>query len=130
MVMGMSNEQVLVTKELRMRLIDLEYKYNKNSSKMSEETFIQEVERIYMEETGQQLSADISVFTSAESKKLNNDNSGYDGTALHFHSEENNINEVYDISQGTQDLDDRSEEHTSELQSRAHPVCRRLLATK
>jgi len=106
MVMGMSNEQVLVTKELRMRLIDLEYKYNKNSSKMSEETFIQEVERIYMEETGQQLSADISVFTSSESKKLKNDNSGYDGTALHFHSEENNINEVYVISQGTQDLDD------------------------
>src|SRR5690625_2305483 len=106
MVMGMSNEQVLVTKEIRMRMIYLEYKYNKNSRKMSEETFIQEVERIYMEETGQQLSADISVFTSSESKKLKNDNSGYDGTALHFHSEENNINEVYVISQGTQDLDD------------------------
>lgn len=105
-LMKMKNEQVLLTKELRMRLIDLEYKYNRDSSKMTEEIFIQEVERIYLEETGQQLSADISVFTSSESKKLQNDNSGYDGTALHFYSEENNINEVYVISQGTQDLDD------------------------
>lgn len=100
----MNDEQVLTSKTLRMRLTDLEYQYNSNRSSMTEQEFIQKIHIIYLEETGKQLDADIYVFTSEQSVELEDDRSGYDGTALYFNSEE--IDEVYIISQGTQDLID------------------------
>lgn len=81
------NDQVLITKELRMRITDLEYQYNWEPSSLSEEEFIREIERIYLEEVGKQIPTDISVYKSAESEILKDDN-GYDGTALHFFSEQ------------------------------------------
>src|SRR5690625_7049265 len=79
------------------------------------------------------------------------------GTIIHLYDEKQGINQMYNISRGTQvdysdwslgdewrpndavyDLigvfagadDTRSEEHTSELQSRGHLVCRLLLEKK
>lgn len=45
--------------ESRMRLLDLDYKYNEDSSKVSVESITQEVEAIYVEETGKYLSLNI-----------------------------------------------------------------------
>ncbi|HLR51475.1 MAG TPA: DUF6792 domain-containing protein [Candidatus Avamphibacillus sp.] len=98
----MQDEQIFITKELRMRLIQLEYK------NLPEEQLIQEIERIYLEETGELLPAEVNVYTSSESSKLKEDSSGYDGTALLFSSEDNNIDEVYIISQGSQGIVDWS----------------------
>lgn len=97
----MSDKNVLFTDELRLRITDLEYK------NMSNENFIKEVQRIYVEETGKPLSANIEVVRSSEIQEVNNRvPSSYDGTAIHFYSKENNINEVYIVSQGTTDTDD------------------------
>lgn len=90
------SEEVIDTQEMRLRLIDLEYK------DLSKEELKKEIERIYVEEYGKELSADIDVFSSSEANSLEGDASGYDGTAIHFQSKENNIDEVYVISQGTQ----------------------------
>lgn len=98
----MRDEQILITKELRMRVTQLEYE------NLSEKEFIQEIERIYLEETGASLPAEVSVYTSTASKKLKSDDSGYDGTALYFTSDKNNIDEVYIISQGSHGMDDWS----------------------
>lgn len=43
--MEMSNEQVLVLKDIRGRWMDLEYTYKKNISKMSEKVFTYELEQ-------------------------------------------------------------------------------------
>src|SRR5699024_4846606 len=98
----MMDEQVLITKELRMRITELEYK------NLPKEEFIKELERIFLEETGEAIPANISIYRSSESPALSEDESGYDGTAFHFISEENNINEVYIISQGSQGIEDWS----------------------
>src|SRR5699024_8250315 len=102
-VTRMRNEQILITKELRMRITELEYQFNRDASNMSEEEFIQEIERVYLEEVGEKLPAEISVYTSTESGEMKNDDSGYDGTAIHFCDEKYGINEVYIVSQGSQD---------------------------
>ncbi|MFC4024368.1 DUF6792 domain-containing protein [Oceanobacillus longus] len=92
--------RILNTNEMRLRLIDLEYE------NLSEEQLIEQIKIIYIEEYGEELTANIDVFHSSESTLVANNNSGYDGTALYFYSEENYINEVYVISQGTQDMVD------------------------
>ncbi|MBA4538832.1 hypothetical protein H1Z61_17310 [Bacillus aquiflavi] len=79
--------QVLLTKEMRMRIIELEY------LDLPKEKYIQEIERIYIEETGERLPATIKLMSSSESEELKNDRSGYDGTAIHFVSEDKAINE-------------------------------------
>lgn len=101
-----SNHQVLHTKRLRLRVTELEYRYNRPDSPMTKEAFIQEIQIIYREETGEKLEATIEVFSSAESEELKTDDSGYDGTAIRFHSEEQAIDEVYVASQGSQDMKD------------------------
>ncbi len=70
---------------------------------MSEEEFEKEVRRIYIEETGEELPADMKVYTSNESNDLESD---YDGTAIYFENEEKNINQLYVISQGSNDQGD------------------------
>src|SRR5699024_12449297 len=85
MIMG---EEVIHSKEMRLRLSQLEYK------DLSTEEFQSELERIYLEENGERLPADVEVFPSSQAD-LTNDDSGYEGTAVHFYSEDNNIDEVY-----------------------------------
>src|SRR5699024_5979802 len=62
--------------------------------------------RIYLEEYGEKLPADINIFPSSKAPDLKEDDSGYQGTAVHFQSEEQSIDEVYVISQGTDDIQD------------------------
>lgn len=91
---------VISSDEMIMRLIHLEYQ------NLDKDQFMKEVERIYIEEYGKEFPAEMQIFHSSESPTLSNDNSGYDGTAIHLHSEENEINEIYVISQGSQSLKD------------------------
>lgn len=93
-------DKILDSTEMRFRIIDLEY------NNLPEEKFIEQFEKIYIEEYGEKLPAEVEMFHSEEASNLKNDNSGYDGTAIYFHSEENDIEEMYIISQGTQDLAD------------------------
>lgn len=97
----MLDEKIVTTEEFRLRLTDLGYQDN-----LSDEQLIQQIKQMYIEEYGEQIPSDIEIFGSDQSLKLADDKSGYDGTALHFYSKENNINEVYIISQGTQDMVD------------------------
>lgn len=89
-----------MTKELRLRIIDLGYK------DLPKKEYIKEIERIYIEEIGDPLPAKVNIFKSSESKALLDDFSGYDGSAIHFSSKDNKINEVYIISEGSQDWAD------------------------
>ncbi|WLR61489.1 DUF6792 domain-containing protein [Guptibacillus hwajinpoensis] len=91
---------LLSSQEFRLRIIDLEYK------ELSESEFIKEIQRIYLEEFNKTLPANLEIYHSSQSALLKEDTSGYDGTAIHFTSEEYNINEVYVISQGSQGNDD------------------------
>lgn len=93
------NEQILTTKELRLRITQLEYE------SLSPEDYIKEIQRIYIEEIGETLPAEIEVFTSHQSYSVS-DESEYKGTAIRFYSNDNNIDEVYIVSEGTQGLDD------------------------
>lgn len=88
------------SREFRLRITELEY------SNLSNKDFIQEVQRIYLEEFGEVLPANVDIFHSSESMRLEGDSSGYDGTAIHFKSKENDINEIFVISQGSQGYDD------------------------
>src|SRR5690625_1232476 len=62
---------------------------------------------MYIEEYGEKLPAEMDVYSTSNPNNFKNDTSGYEGTAIHFHSKENNIDEVYVISQGTQDAEER-----------------------
>lgn len=89
---------IINSPEMQLRLIQLEY------GDLPKEEFKERVKRIYLEETGEELTADIKVRTSNEAK-IGSD-SGYDGTAIYFNSKEKGIKEVYIISQGSQDAED------------------------
>ncbi|ASN07410.1 hypothetical protein CFK40_14210 [Virgibacillus necropolis] len=94
------NEKIITSIEMRLRLIDIEY------NNLEESEMIKQIKRIYTEEYGEKIPANIDIFQSSESSELKNDESGYDGTAIHFSSKKNNINEVYVISQGSQGKED------------------------
>ncbi|MBN8208899.1 hypothetical protein JI666_09095 [Bacillus sp. NTK071] len=83
-------------KTLRLRLINIEYENLSNSE------LINEIERIFVEETGQPLPGVLKVFNSRDSKTLANDESGYNGTAISL-TNDKGLNEIYLISQGTTD---------------------------
>lgn len=93
----MSDSQLVETKELWLRVTDLGYK------DISKEELAREVQRIYIEETGNTLKGEISVLRSSE---LEDNTSSYDGTAIHIYSKEQDVNEMYVVSQGTTDADD------------------------
>ncbi|MFJ5770916.1 DUF6792 domain-containing protein [Psychrobacillus sp. NPDC093180] len=95
----MDNE-VLNSNNLRLRLIDLEYKGLKN------EEFKSEIRRIYFEETGHELKADIEILKSSDAKSLKDDQSGYDGTAIYFQTEGKENDQLYILSQGSQQSKD------------------------
>lgn len=95
----MDNE-VLNSDNLRLRLIDLEYKGLKN------EEFKMEIKRIYFEETGHELKAEIEILKSSDAKSLKGDQSGYDGTAIYFKTEGKENNQLYILSQGSQQAKD------------------------
>lgn len=85
--------------EMRLRLTQLGY-----DDKLSKEEIIEKVKRIYLEETGKKLKADIQVYTSKEARV--GEKSGYDGIAIYLDSKENKKDELYVISQGSKDIKD------------------------
>lgn len=91
--------KIFTSKELRFRITQLEYE------NLSSEEHKKEIQRIYFEETGEALPAEIEIFKTSQSDKIA-DESEYVGSAIRFHSEANGIDEVYVVSQGTQGLDD------------------------
>lgn len=93
------SEKVLITKELRLRITELEYE------DLPPEAYMQEIQRIYIEETGEPLPAEIELFISYQSDTIDNE-SEYKGTAIRFYSKDNEIDEIYIVSEGTQGLDD------------------------
>ncbi|WP_371871287.1 DUF6792 domain-containing protein, partial [Lentibacillus populi] len=93
------SDTIINSPEMRLRLIQLGY-----DDDLSEAEVIKKVKRIYLEETGQELKADIKVRTSEEANI--GSESGYDGTALYLDSMEKNIEELYVISQGSRGMED------------------------
>ncbi|WYQ42884.1 DUF6792 domain-containing protein [Bacillus sp. FSL W7-1321] len=96
----MANDELLIKDEVWLRITELEYKMKQGLSK---EAFEKEVRRIYIEEIGEELPADMKVYSSNESNNLESD---YDGTAIYFEDEEKSINQLYVISQGSNDPGD------------------------
>ncbi|MCM3314421.1 DUF6792 domain-containing protein [Bacillus sp. FSL K6-6483] len=96
----MANDELLIKDEVWLRITQLEYKMKQG---MSKEAFEKEVRRIYIEEMGEALPADMKVYSSNESNNLESD---YDGTAIYFEDEEKSINQLYVISQGSNDPGD------------------------
>ncbi|TSB45729.1 DUF6792 domain-containing protein [Alkalicoccobacillus porphyridii] len=98
----MKNKELLEEKEVWLRITQLEYQM-KNG--MTNKEFQTEVERIYLEEMGENIPADMTIFNSNESDSID---SSYDGTAIHFLNEEKGIDQLYIISQGSNDSGDWS----------------------
>lgn len=94
------SEKMISTNEMRLRMIDLEYK------DLTEQEFKVKLKQIYIEEYGKEIDVNIETFQSSASENLKIKDSGYDGTAVHFYSKKEGVNELYVISQGTQDIKD------------------------
>ncbi|WMM34337.1 DUF6792 domain-containing protein, partial [Shouchella clausii] len=60
----MANDELLIKDEVWLRITQLEYKMKQG---MSKEAFEKEVRRIYIEEMGEELPADMKVYSSNES---------------------------------------------------------------
>ncbi|MYL57732.1 hypothetical protein GLW20_09460, partial [Virgibacillus halodenitrificans] len=94
----MSEVEILDSQQARLRLIDLEYK------DLTDNELKKEIKKIYLEEYGELLNGKLEIFHSEDSKILENDVSGYDGTAIYVSTKD--IDELYVISQGTTDIKD------------------------
>uniref|UniRef100_A0A7U4DJL1 DUF6792 domain-containing protein n=1 Tax=Geobacillus sp. (strain Y4.1MC1) TaxID=581103 RepID=A0A7U4DJL1_GEOS0 len=91
-----SNEEVLNTDILRARIMNVEYQ-NLTISEIK-----REIRRIYIEETGKEPPANITIYRSDDFKNLNDIDSGFDGTVIHFYDEEKGINQSYTITRGSE----------------------------
>ncbi|KIL50981.1 DUF6792 domain-containing protein [Jeotgalibacillus campisalis] len=94
------NPELLSTDAIRLRVIEAEY------DNLTKPLFIEKVQQIYFEETGNHLEGSIEVLWTTDVEALKGDTSGYNGTAIHFHSAPDTINQLYIISQGTIDSGD------------------------
>lgn len=92
--------RIIHSQEMWLRMTQLEY------NSLSNEEFKSEIERIYIEEYGRKVPAYIHIYSISDSEQLKNNHAGYKGTAVYFQSKKNGINEVYVISQGTQNAQD------------------------
>ncbi|WP_420768686.1 DUF6792 domain-containing protein [Parageobacillus thermoglucosidasius] len=88
----MSQKLVLDTDLLRARVMSLEYKH----------LTAEEIRRIYIEETGSNPPAQIHVYHSEDFRNVNVNDSGFDGTIIHFYDEEKGINQMYTIARGSE----------------------------
>lgn len=93
------SEEILLTNEMRLRIIDLEYQ------DLSGEELAREIKRIYLEVEGEEFPAEIDVYQTGQNADYYSE-SGYKGSAVRFYSEENDIEEVYIISEGSQTAQD------------------------
>ncbi|NUK29694.1 flagellar protein FlgN [Parageobacillus sp. VR-IP] len=88
----MSQKLVLDTDLLRARVMNLEY----------EHLTVEEIRRIYIEETRSDPPDQIRVYHSQDFKNININDSGFDGTIIHFYDEEKRINQMYTIARGSE----------------------------
>ncbi|NPC94507.1 hypothetical protein HOO54_20325 [Bacillus sp. WMMC1349] len=113
----METKNIFKNEHAKLRLINLEYSYKKrfvsknaDEVKKAKEDFVADVRRIYKEETHQELTEDIEIYTSKEILEQNKDktlkDSGYDGTAIHIKDGEQNIDQLHIISEGSADNED------------------------
>ncbi|WP_338205252.1 DUF6792 domain-containing protein [Parageobacillus thermoglucosidasius] len=87
-----SQKLVLDTDLLRARVMSLEYKH----------LTAEEIRRIYIEETGSNPPAQTHVYHSEDFRNVNVNDSGFDGTIIHFYDEEKGINQMYTIARGSE----------------------------
>ncbi|MGX1191645.1 DUF6792 domain-containing protein [Metabacillus sp. SLBN-84] len=95
----MNNNEVLATDLIRARIAELEYEG------ITEE----DIRRIYIEETGEKPPVNIKVYRSEDFKLNKNEDSGFDGTILHFYDYEKGINQTYTITRGSEHKEGNSE---------------------
>ncbi|MEM5016467.1 DUF6792 domain-containing protein [Metabacillus indicus] len=93
----MSNQEVLDTDLLRARLANMEYG---GSDKVL--LSVDEIRRVYIEETGLEPPQNITVYHSVDYKEDNENDSGFDGTIIHFFDKDKNINQTYTITRGSE----------------------------
>ncbi|APH05002.1 hypothetical protein A9C19_09715 [Bacillus weihaiensis] len=95
----MNNKEIINTDILRARIMNLVYE------NLTKKEIEKEVRRIYFEEENKELPSKLTVSRSddvlKEHRKKNND-SGFDGTIIHLHSEGNNINQTITITRGSE----------------------------
>ncbi|WP_071461381.1 DUF6792 domain-containing protein [Bacillus massilinigeriensis] len=91
----MSNEGLLNTNILMARIAELEY----GKKEAINETIIK---RIYFEETGRVYDGEIKVYHSNLSELQKGNDSGFDGSVIHFYDPEKGINQSYTIPRGTE----------------------------
>lgn len=89
------SEDVFDTRELRLRITQLEYEG------LSQSEYKQEVQRIYLEEKGEQIPGDIKIYSTSESNDIV-ESTGYVGTAIHIKDENSGLSEMYVVSEGSQ----------------------------
>src|SRR5699024_12559901 len=87
------SEEVINTKEMRMRITQLEYEG------LSEEEYKKEIKRIYLEESGERFPAEIEIYSTSNHNHFKKEDSGNVGTAVHINYDEEDISELYDISE-------------------------------
>ncbi|WP_243292755.1 DUF6792 domain-containing protein [Bacillus sp. FJAT-47783] len=87
-----SNQEVLNSDILRARMMNSEYK----------DLTVEEVKKIYIEETGKEPPALIRVYHSDKIEGINEEDYGFDGTVIHFYDEEKGINQTYTITRGSE----------------------------
>ncbi|MPQ26425.1 DUF6792 domain-containing protein [Bacillus paralicheniformis] len=108
----MRSENIFENENVKLRLIDLEYSYKKKFAssnpaeiKKAKEEFDSEIRRIYKEETNQELTQSVKIYTSNELVKKNKQ-SGYDGTAIHLVDKKHDVDQLHIISEGSADTKD------------------------
>ncbi len=77
---------------LRARIMNLEYG----------DITVEEIKRIYIEETGKEPPAHIKIYCSDDMKELKKKDYGFDGTVIHFYDEKKGINQAYTITRGSE----------------------------
>ncbi|MBS2970658.1 hypothetical protein J9317_18090 [Metabacillus sp. KIGAM252] len=97
-----SNKELLSTETLRARITKLEYDIPKNPSEAQIKEFQEKVRQIYIEETGEAPPSEISIYHSGSKKYQNAEDSGFDGTVIHFYDPEKKINQSYTITRGSE----------------------------
>lgn len=94
------SEEIFDTPELRLRITQLEYEG------LSQSEYKQAVQRIYLEEKGEQIPGDIKIYSTSESNDDIVESTGYVGTAIHIKNDNSGLSEMYVVSEGSQTTDD------------------------
>lgn len=90
------SEDVFDTRELRLRITQLEYEG------LSQSEYKQAIQRIYLEEKGEQIPGDIKIYSTSESNDDIVESTGYVGTAIHIKNNKSGLSEMYVVSEGSQ----------------------------